>query len=305
MSPDPYDRRSRLPSSFGGSGESRRGCSIPPRLLMGLLLVVFAVGGYYINTRRESNPVTGEVQRVAMTPQQEVAMGLQAAPEMEAQFGGSHPDPQANAVVDRIGAKLVQANQRGRWAEAFAKYRFDFHLLRDADTVNAFALPGGQVFFTYGLYKHLKTEDEIAGVLGHEIGHVIGRHSAEQIEKSKMWAGISQGVGVASSDGGMTGSQVANLIYTLKTTSYGRADENQADELGVKAMVNAGYNPEALKQVMAILKQVGGGGGGPEFLKTHPDPGNRIEHIQQVIEEVRRNGTGIDGPPAERAEGNR
>jgi predicted Zn-dependent protease len=264
------------------------------------MLAVFAVGGYYLNTRKVPNPVTGEIQRVAMTEQQEVAMGLQAAPEMEAQFGGPHPDRQLRAVVDKIGGKLVEANRRGRWAEPFSKYRFNFHLLRDEKTVNAFALPGGQVFFTYGLFKHLKTEDEIAGVLGHEIGHVIGRHSAEQIEKSKMWAGISQGVGVATSDGGMSGSQIANLIYTVRTTSYGRADENQADELGVKFMVNAGYDPEALKQVMAVLKKVGGGGGGPDFLKTHPDPGNRMEHIQQVIEEVRQRGTGIDDPPAER-----
>jgi predicted Zn-dependent protease len=267
---------------------------------MGLVLVAIAVGGYYMKTRKEFNPVTGETQRVSMTPQQEVAMGLQAAPEMEAQFGGEHPDPQLNALVDRIGQRLVEGNSRGPWAEHFSKYRFDFHLLRDERTVNAFALPGGQVFFTYGLLKHLEKEDEVAGVLGHEIGHVIGRHSAEQIEKSQMWAGIAQGIGLAGSDGSMTSNQVAGLIYTWKTTAYGREDENQADELGVKFMVNAGYDPTGLMRVMEVLKTASGGGGAPEFMSTHPDPGNRMEHIKQVIEHVRQHGTGIervDPPP--------
>jgi len=111
------------------------------------------------------------------------------------------------------------------------------------------------------------------------------------------WAGIAQGVGMAGAEFSMSGPQLANLIYQFKTTSYGREDENQADELGVKFMVNAGYNPEGLKRVMTVLKQAGGRGGGPEFLSTHPDPGNRIEHIQQVIDEVRQHGTGIDKPP--------
>jgi predicted Zn-dependent protease len=231
-----------------------------------------------------------------MSPQQEVAMGLQAAPEMAAQHGGSYPDPELNALVDKVGAKLVAANSRGAWAEQFAKYRFDFHLLRDAEMVNAFALPGGQIFFTYGLLKELNTEDDVAGVLGHEIGHVVGRHSAEQMARSQLWAGIAQAAGMAGADFNLNPQQIAGLVYQVKTTSYGREDENQADDLGVRFMVNAGYNPEALINVMQVLKAKGGAGGGPEFLKTHPDPGNRIEHIKKVIEDVNKNGTGIDRP---------
>jgi predicted Zn-dependent protease len=309
MSPnDPYNRdphsRNGLPRGtqhrVQAAGAPRRGCALPPRLVMALALAGFAVVSYFMKTKVEDNPVTGEQQRVSMSAEQEVAMGLQAAPEMAAQHGGEHPDAQLNALVDKVGAKLVAANARGAWAEQFAKYRFNFHLLRDPKMVNAFALPGGQVFFTYGLLQYLETEDEVAGVLGHEIGHVVGRHSAEQMAKSQMWAGIAQAAGMAGADFNMNPQQIAGLIYQVNTTKFGRQDENQADDLGVRFMVNAGYNPEGLMKVMQVLKEKAGSGGGPEFLQTHPDPGNRMEHIKAVIEEVRKNGTGIDRPPGSR-----
>lgn len=293
-------RRPAIPS-YGRQAGPGRGCALPPRLLMALLLVVFAVVGHFMSTRVEVNPVTGEEQRVTMSEQQEIALGLQAAPEMIQQYGGLAPDPRLRRLVEEVGNKLVQANARGAWAEQFQKYQFKFHLLADPETINAFALPGGQIFFTYGLLKYLQSEDEIAGVIGHEIGHVVARHSNEQLGKSRLWAGIAQAIGLAGADFNLNPQQIAGLVYQVKTTSYGRAHENQADELGVKFMVNAGYKPEALLRVMQVLKEKAGGGGGPEFLKTHPDPGNRMEHIRQVIEQVRREGTGIDRPvPAAR-----
>lgn len=292
----PNDPNSR--ASYNRGAMPRRGCALPPRLMMALALAAFAIVGYFMKTRVEPNPITGEPQRVSLSPEQEVAMGLQAAPEMAAQHGGAHPDPQLNELVQRVGAKLVAANSRGAWKDQFNKYQFRFHLLRDPKTVNAFALPGGQVFFTFGLLNELKSEGEVAGVLGHEIGHVVGRHSAEQIAKSQLWQGIAQAAGMAGADFNMNPQQVAGLIYQVKTTSYGREDENEADELGVKFMVNAGYDPNALIKVMEVLKAKGGAGGGPEFLSSHPDPGNRMEHIKAVIAEVEKNGTGIDKPAA-------
>jgi predicted Zn-dependent protease len=255
MSPnDPYNRdphgrggmpRGTRPLSAGGGG-SRRGCALPPRLMIALAFAAFALVSYFMKTKVEHNPVTGEPQRVSMSAEQEVAMGLQAVGQMTQEGGGEHPDAQLNALVDKVGAKLVAANAKGVWAEQFGKYRFNFHLLRDPKMVNAFALPGGQIFFTYGLLQYLETEDEVAGVLGHEIGHVVGRHSAEQMAKSQLWAGLAQAAGMAGADFNMNPQQIAGLIYQVKTTSYGRDDENQADDLGVRFMVNAGYNPEGL-----------------------------------------------------------
>lgn len=295
MSSDPF-RRPSTAHAFGRQAGPRRGCALPPRLLMALALAAFAVVGYFMKTRVEVNPITGEAQRISMTSEQEIALGLQAAPQMIEQHGGEAPDARLRQLVDQIGQRLVQANAKGAWADHFQKYKFDFHLLADSETINAFALPGGQVFFTYGLLKFLQSEDEVAGVIGHEIGHVVGRHSNEQMGKSQMWAGIAQAVGMAGADFNLNPQQISGLIYQVKTTSYGRADENEADELGVKFMVNAGYKPEGMIRVMEVLKEKAGSGGGPEFLKTHPDPGNRIEHIKQVIERVKREGTGIDRP---------
>lgn len=115
---------------------------------------------------------------------------------------------------------------------------YDFHLLADPNTVNAFALPGGQIFMTYGLLSRLQNEDQIAGVLGHEIGHVLGRHSAERIADSEFWQTISTGASVGANAGGLVSQYGQSTL--LKN---GREDELESDELGVLFMINAGYQP--------------------------------------------------------------
>ncbi|MGH8526203.1 MAG: M48 family metalloprotease, partial [Gammaproteobacteria bacterium] len=129
-------------------------------------------------------PITGESQRVGLTQDQEIAMGLQAAPEMAAQFGGMYTDERVQQRVKALGKKIVAQS-----IAAQSGYPFDFHVLADDKTVNAFALPGGQIFITVALFSRLKTEDQLAGVLGHELGHVIGRHSAEHIAKQELTQG--------------------------------------------------------------------------------------------------------------------
>ena len=152
------------------------------RLVVAALIALFAVISYFGKT--SVNPVTGEAQRVAMTPEQEVAIGLKAAPEMAAQMGGLSQNPKARELVQRVGARLVQAN-----AAKGTPYKFSFHVLADSRTVNAFALPGGPIFITEGLLRQLRTEGELAGVLGHEIGHVLARHSSERLAKQQLTQG--------------------------------------------------------------------------------------------------------------------
>ncbi len=240
-----------------------------------MLGVAFAT--YYGSTKSEQNPYTGEVQRIPreMTPDMEIAMGLQAVEPMKAQHGGDHPDPALQNEIDRIGMRLLASVGE-------TPYDFEFHLLRDPETINAFALPGGQVFLTYGLYKLLPSENEVAGVLGHEIGHVIGRHSAEQIAVRNRNAIIGQAAGTMISDGG-SNQMVAGLVNQMLSTRYGREDEYQADELGVQIMVRSGYDPRGLIGVMNVLQEAAGGARQPEFLSTHPNPGNRAERIKQLI----------------------
>ena len=141
-------------------------------LLIAIGLAIFSLLRYFGSSQK--NEITGEKQRVGgVTAQQEIALGLQAAPQMLQQYGGESRSPQANELVDRVGQRVVAQSSASKSA-----YRFEFHLLDDDRTINAFALPGGQIFITEALAKRLKSEGELAGVLGHEVGHVVARHGA-------------------------------------------------------------------------------------------------------------------------------
>jgi len=241
------------------------------RLLIGVAIVAFAFVKKCGN--KTVNPYTQRVQNISMDPQQEIAIGIQSAPQMAQQHGGLHPDTKLQELIDDIGEKLVN-NSMARETP----YKYDFHLLADNRTVNAFALPGGQIFITYALLSKLKTKDQVAGVLGHEIGHVLGRHSAERIAESEFWKTISTGASVGADAGGMV-----NQFGNSTLLKNGREDELESDELGVLFMINAGYNPKEMISVMKVLKQAAGPNRTPEFQSSHPDPENRIQHIQKAI----------------------
>jgi len=254
-----------------------------PRFLIAIVIAAVALISYYSKT--EVNPITGEKQRVSLTQEQEVALGLQTAPQMIRQMGGEYNDPKVQAMVDRVGMKIVNGTEAGR-----SKYKFDFHVLADPNTVNAFALPGGQIFITMGLLNMLKTEDELAGVLGHEIGHVIGRHSAEHMAKEELTQGLVSAGTIATMDPNNPGMQnaIAQYIGTVINMKYGREDELEADRYGVKYLFETGYDPEAQIEVMEVLKKASGGQNPPEFLSTHPNPDNRIEAIKKYIRDYEK-----------------
>ena len=248
-----------------------------PRILLGLALAGFAFLSYQCST--EFNPVTGEEQHIALTPHQEIALGLQAIPEMMAQHGGEHPDPKLQALVESVGGKIVASSDAGR-----TDWQFDFHLLQDPRTVNAFALPGGQVFITYALLARLRTEGQLAGVLGHEVGHVVARHGAQRIAKQQLSQGLTGAVLVAS--GSSDSARMAQMVAQMVNMSYGREDELQSDALGVRFMSQAGYDPRAMIGVQDILADSSGGAAPPEFFSTHPSTGNRIQTIEEAIRAV-------------------
>lgn len=261
----------RRRSAYGARRPST-GCG--PRAGLALVMVVGALISFYGNSQK--NPVTGETQRVALNVDQEVALGLQAAPEMAAQHGGAETGTQAAALVRQVGARLVN-----RTEARTSPYKFNFHLLRDQETINAFALPGGQIFITRALLNRLETEGQLAGVLGHEIGHVIQRHSAEHMARAGLTQGMVNAASVATD--GQAGQMAAMIGQTINMR-YGRDDELESDRSGLRYMYEAGYDPRALIGVMKILDEASAGGP-PEFLSTHPKPANRIQHIQQLIDE--------------------
>lgn len=267
----------------------RRSGGMSGRLMIGLLLVLIALGSYFFGTRQEYNEVTGENQRIAYTVDEEIALGLQAAPEMAAQFGGLYRDEQLQTQIDTLGQKLVEQSEAGS-----TPYEFDFHVLADSQTINAFALPGGQIFMTVGLLNMMDTEGEVAGVLAHEIVHVVGRHSSEQIAKAQLTQGLAGAAAAVLYDPNNPDSagaaQLAALVGQMITMKYGRDDELQADRVGVRIMAEAGYDPRAMASVMQKLAGAGQGASGPEFMSTHPNPENRIAKINQAIEEEFPNG---------------
>jgi len=255
------------------------GCS--GRLIMAAAIAIFSLISYFGTT--QDNPITGETQHVNITPEQEIALGLQAAPQMEQEFGGEDENANDQAIVDQVGNNILQGSPASS-----SPYQFEFHLLNDDQTINAFALPGGQVFITRALYDKLQTEGELAGVLGHEISHVVARHSAEQIAKTQLTEGLTGAAVIAAYDpnnpASANSAQVAMLIGQLINLKFGRDDELEADRYGVCFMNDAGYDPNEMVSVMQILEASSSGNEPPEFFSTHPSPANRIQEIQAAIQ---------------------
>jgi len=260
------------------------GFRIPPTLIVAVVMAGFTLFKYCASAT--VNPLTGEKQHIAMTTEQEIAMGLQSAPQMIAEMGGEVKGTQADALVRQIGNELVASTEAAKTPYA---QQFNFHLLNDPNTVNAFALPGGQIFITTGLLSRLENKDQLAGVLGHEIGHVVARHSAEKMAQMELAQGLTGAVTMATYDPSNPNSgYIAQSVANMLQLKYGRSQELQSDELGVLLMLQAGYDPEQLIGVMEILKQASGGQKVPEFQSSHPDPENRKEHIRAAIEKYKK-----------------
>ncbi|MFM2432812.1 MAG: hypothetical protein RLZZ511_4026 [Cyanobacteriota bacterium] len=252
------------------------------RVILGLVFVLGGLFSYWGNT--DLNPVTGEKQRIGLTPRQEVVLGLESRSKMAAQHGGLFPDERLQAYIDAVGERVVSRSSASK-----SPYPFEFHLLRDAQTVNAFALPGGQIFITAALLGRMSNEAQLAAVFGHEVGHVVGRHGAEHLAKQQLGTALINGVGIAASggeDGGQGAAMMAQAASQLVNLRYGRKDESESDTLGLRFMVEAGYDPRGSLELMQILAQAGDKGQRPpEFLSSHPDPGNRLQDLAAMIKQ--------------------
>jgi len=264
-------------------GDASTGRPVNLRWVAALIIALFGVATYFFET--QTNPVTGEKQHVAMDVDQEMRLGLQSAPQMAAEMGGAadpRDDPRARFVSD-VGRRVVNSSDARR-----SPYvdNFHFFLLNDPDTINAFALPGGQVFITRGLFDKLDDEAELAGVLGHEIGHVINRHAAEHMASGRLGQLLTMAVGVGASGEdrrGREAAMAAAMVNQMTQLKFSRGDESEADRYGLKYMAQAGYDPSAMLDVMKILKEASKGARQPEFLATHPLPESRLKEIQDIL----------------------
>jgi predicted Zn-dependent protease len=235
-----------------------------------------------------------EPRKNSFRPSQDVALGRQAAAEVRQQLPMLHDGPTEN-LVERIGARLVAAVP-ARFQQPAFRYSFDVVNLRE---INAFALPGGPMFLHRGMLQAARTDDEVAGVMAHELSHVILRHGTLQAAKAqKFQLGAIAGQVIGSIVGGRTGSVIAQGsrfglgTYFLK---YGREYEREADLLGAQIMARAGYDPRQMANMFRTIEREGGGQG-PEWLSDHPDPGNRYAAINREATMLTIAGAADTGP---------
>lgn len=209
----------------------------------------------------------------------QIKLGDQAAQEVLRKYRVIR-DSRSRRVED-AGNRLLDAlspKDRGEW-----NYRF---YLIDSKEVNAFALPGGNVFVFTGLYDRMRSEDELAAVMGHELAHVYKEHWATMAAaQQKRQAGLAVILGLSRAGRGW--QSVAGLADSMLNLKYSRGDEDQADSEGLKDMVAAGYNPRGMLDLFHTLQEAsGGGGGGPAFLADHPLTKQRIDRTQQRIDQM-------------------
>ena len=235
------------------------------------------------------NPATGERIFTLYSWDQETQLGAQAFAPMVQEYGGEVSDPVLRDFTTRVGLSLVPHVEDG-----VPELPWSFTLL-DSDVINAFALPGGKVFMSRGLAEQFTSEAEFAAVIGHEIGHVTARHGNQRMsQQAAFTTGLT--IGALAVDAAGDGSKIGqygklaipalNIGGNVVLLSYGRDQELEADMLGVRYMVRAGYDPIGALGVQQLLKQASGGAGGGAFgdlLATHPSSDSRIDQIQSLL----------------------
>ena len=234
-----------------------------------------------------------ERHKNSYSPQQDVELGQQAAGEVRQQMPLLN-DGRTEDFVERIGDRLVDEIP-AEFREPQFRYSFDVVNLRE---INAFALPGGPMFLHRGMIQAATSEGEIAGVMAHELAHVVLRHGTAQATKGQKFqlgalAGQVLGAVIGGRAGAVVsqGSQIGLGTYFLK---YSREYESEADLLGAQMMARAGYDPREMARMFQTIEKQGGGGG-PEFLSDHPNPGNRVQSINREAEMLRVEGRGTSG----------
>lgn len=220
------------------------------------------------------NPATGQSQLSFFSEAEEIALGAEVDRELLASWR-RYDDARLESWVAGLGHRLAAVSER-------PDLPWSFHVIDD-EIVNAFALPGGRIYVTRGLLAHLDTESELAGVLGHEIGHVTARHSVHAISR-EMALTLGMAAGLVLLDAGETGELVSSLGLGLVFLKFGRDQERQADELGVRYLQRAGLDPHGVVDALRVLQQVSHAqddGWFPAWLSTHPDPDKRWQRLAE------------------------
>ena len=233
------------------------------------------------------NPATGRTELMTVSEKQEVEIGREADKQVRQEQGIYAEKPELAAYVASVGRKIAAKSDR-------PGVQFQFAIV-DSSEINAFALPGGYVFVTRGILGRMCSEDELAAVLGHEIGHVAARHGAAQMSKAQIAQVGLTGISVLSDPqyaSALTG--LAGVAMNLAMQGYSREDERQADELGVKYATRAGYNPLGAIDLMESFKQLETSEPSTlqKWFASHPRTSERIRNISQEVAVMKRKNPG-------------
>lgn len=226
--------------------------------------------------------VTGKSTFSLMSESQEVALGREADPQIVAEYG-EYKDAALAAYVSGVGQAIAKVSHR-------SNLEYHFRVV-DSPIVNAFALPGGYVYFTRGILAHFNSEDELAGVMGHEIGHVVARHGAEQQTRAQL-ATLGLGLGSVLSEDFQKISGALQMGVGLLFLKYGRGQESESDKLGADYSTRLGYDAHQMAGFFRTIARLSEGGGQqiPTFMSTHPDPGQREIRVGQLADEYQKQG---------------
>ena len=227
------------------------------------------------------NPVTGKRDLMLLSEGQEIAMGQQSDPEI-IQFFGLYDDKNLQKFIEEKGQQMAAVSHR-------KNLKYEFKIV-DSPVVNAFAVPGGFVYFTRGIMAHFNNEAEFAGVLGHEIGHITARHSAKQYSNA-MLAQIGLVAGTVLSPEFAQFADVAQQGVGLLFLKFGRDAETQSDKLGVEYSTKINYDAQEMAGFFQTLDRLQGQSGGeevPDFLSTHPNPADREAKVAKLADDWKR-----------------
>jgi predicted Zn-dependent protease len=225
-----------------------------------------------------TNPVTGKRELSLMSEGQEIGIGKENHPQILQEMG-SYNDPDLQRYVNDIGQRLAKSSERPQLPWTFT--------VVDQPVVNAFAVPGGFIYITRGILAYLDSEAQLVGVLGHEIGHVTARHSAQQYSRQVLGQVGLLGLGIFVPAAQPFGDLSATALGAL-FLKYGREDELQSDSLGARYAATNGWDPRAVPQFLATLGRLSEGSekGIPNWLSTHPEPASRVQEIQPLVQQL-------------------
>jgi predicted Zn-dependent protease len=269
-------------------------------MLRAVSLLLFAV--IFLGCTSDIIPATGERRYLGYTWQQETELGKEASKQVAALFG-VYRDPKLERYVNEVGNRVLATShlRRPGAEEQFQKTPVTFTVL-DSPIINAMALPGGYIYVTRGMLSHLNNEDELASVLGHEIGHVSARHAARQAWQQQLGQGLLLGGAILGQGLGLPAQEILNvggMAAQLLFLRYSREDELESDQLSVEYASLAGYDPAEVISFFQTLNRIQEkeGQGMPNFLSTHPNPGDRVQRIKELTNRRR-----VERPPQSTAD---